>query len=147
MGAYLQRDETVIRQELDTCFQPVPAPAGTRETNRRHAVRRRTADARHRPRADEQAEISDARRTVARHRAAAGENHFRKNCRDQPGAGPDHFARGAKRESRAGNLPVSAMFWKPAKSSLRDNSAALRQNPKVRAPISAAESARSDLFA
>src|SRR5204862_2779704 len=76
-------------------FSPVE---GTPEAGCRNAFRRRTTNARHRTRAHEQTKVSDAGRTVARHRAAPGEIDFRENRRDQSPTGNHHSARRTKRQ-------------------------------------------------
>ncbi len=53
------------QEQLDKVLAPVPAPEGALRPARRHHVRRRAADARHRPCADEQAAAAAARRAVA----------------------------------------------------------------------------------
>ena len=59
MGAYLQRDKSVIRKELEFVFGMFPRLKGTRKPDCGDLERRRATDARHRPRADEPAEIFD----------------------------------------------------------------------------------------
>jgi branched-chain amino acid transport system ATP-binding protein len=61
MGAYLQRDRRADRKERDYVFSVFPRLSGAREAAGRHALRRRAADAGHRPRADEPAALPDAR--------------------------------------------------------------------------------------
>ena len=70
LGAYLQTDKQVIRRELEHVFSLFPRLTEREKQIAGTLERRRTADARHRPRADEQAKIAAARRAVARPRAA-----------------------------------------------------------------------------
>ena len=58
-------------------LRAVPAPEGAPRPARRHALRRRAADARRRPRADGQAAPADARRAEPRPRAARRARHLR----------------------------------------------------------------------
>src|SRR5207249_7635078 len=60
----------------------------------------------HRPRLDEQTAISHAGRAVPGYRAAAGEDDFRKDRRDQPPTRHHHSAGGTERESGPGGLPL-----------------------------------------
>ncbi len=121
MGAYLRNDKAGIAKDLEYVFGIFPRLQGARAANRRHALRRRAADARDRPRADEQAEVPHARRAFARHRAAAREDDFREDRRDQPRARPHHSARRTKRESRPAKSRTTATCSRPAASSSKAN--------------------------
>ena len=66
----------------------VPAPEGTLGAARRHAVGRRTADGRDRPRHDGPAQAADPRRALARAGAAAGRGDVRADPPPERG-GPD----------------------------------------------------------
>ena len=52
MGAYLRNDKAGIKADIDYVFGRFPILAQRRAPGRRHAVRRRTADARHLARPD-----------------------------------------------------------------------------------------------
>ena len=64
------RRSQLAGQTLAEVYAAVPALCGAPRPARGHALRRRAADAGHGPRADGQAEAPDARRAVARPRAA-----------------------------------------------------------------------------
>ena len=66
----------------------VPAPARADGPGRRHALRRRAADAGDRPRPDGPAQAAHARRAVAGPGAADREGDLRHDQRDQPDAAP-----------------------------------------------------------
>ena len=68
MGGFIPAARPKFRERLDFVYQLFPA-CGTPPPARRHPVRRRTADVRHRPRADVGAATAVARRTVRRPRA------------------------------------------------------------------------------
>nr|GFD60737.1 hypothetical protein [Tanacetum cinerariifolium] len=57
---------------------PVPTPEGTLQPTRRHHVRRRTANARNRPRADEQTQVVIAGRALT----GTGTDHNSADFRD-----------------------------------------------------------------
>ena len=54
MGAYILNDQAEIEKNIDIRLQPVPAPQGAGHAEGRHPVRRRAADAGHRPGPDGQ---------------------------------------------------------------------------------------------
>src|SRR6201999_314008 len=81
----------------------VPAPGRTPGAEGRDDVRRRAADARHRPGDDGPAEDPPARRVVDGHIARAHRAHLRDDRGDQP-AGHDDPAGRAERELRAGGF-------------------------------------------
>ena len=60
MGAYTRRDKAAIAADLERVFELFPRLAERRKQVGRHAVRRRAADARGRPGADEPAEAAAA---------------------------------------------------------------------------------------
>ena len=76
IGAYLRKDETSIREDIDRVYELFPR-LRERPAARRHALRRRTADARRRARHDDPPEAADDGRTVARPRAADRQGHIR----------------------------------------------------------------------
>ena len=98
---------------LAEVYQRFPRLAGAPRPARRHAVRRRAADAGDGPRADGQADAADARRAIARTRAAD-------RARDLPASSPT-CARPACRScwssrTRAPRCrsPTTATCWRPA---------------------------------
>ena len=60
MGAYTRKDQAEIDAQHGASVQELPAPQGTHEPARRHPLRRRTADAGDRPRADGAAQSAAA---------------------------------------------------------------------------------------
>ena len=84
----LQMGATVAAPRISTGpgarLRAVPAAQAAHAPARRHAVGRRAADARHRPRADEPAAPAAARRTVARPRAADRAPDLRRHLATQP---------------------------------------------------------------
>ena len=90
------RSRAEIKEAQDRVFDLFPVLAERRQLHRRLPVRRRAADARHRPRADGRAAGAAARRAVARPRAAAGRAGARHDRRAQP-PGRERAAGGAER--------------------------------------------------
>ena len=79
----------------------LPAPARAARPARRHAQRRRAADARARPRADAATAPAAARRAVARARAAGGRGDLPDRRRAERARGPGRARRRAERGARA----------------------------------------------
>ena len=129
LGAYLRRDANVSERPGPRA-RPVPAPAGAREAEGGHDVRRRAADARDGPRADGRPGAAAARRAVDGARADPRGPHLR-----------DGRARSTSRARRScswsrtpttrSRSPPAATCWRPGKVVLADKSAALRENPEV----------------
>ncbi len=70
MGAFTRKDNAAIARRRRARLRDVPAPArSAMQQTGGHAVRRRAADARHRPRADGPAPAAAPRRALARSRA------------------------------------------------------------------------------
>ena len=85
LGAYRRKDRAAIRDgPRRACFALFPRLLGAPQAERRHALGRRAADARDRPRADVAAAAAAARRAVARPRAAARARDLPHHPRDQP---------------------------------------------------------------
>ena len=61
MGAFSRTDTASLPNDFERVYDALPATQGTRQPEGRHAVRRRAADARHRPRADGRPEDPPAR--------------------------------------------------------------------------------------
>ena len=116
---FAEGQSTSSARELEYVFGMFPRLKEREKQIAGTLERRRAADARHRPRADEQAEIPDARRTVARHRAAAGENHFRKNRGDQPRSRASRFCWWNKTRISRWKFPITVTCWRRAGSFCR----------------------------
>ena len=115
MGAYTLSNKARIEEHREARLHAVPAAQGTAQPARRHPLRRRAADAGHRPGADVRPQGAAARRTVARPRPAPGARHLRHRTRDQPLRHHDPPGR-AKRPRRARSWRTRATCWKPAAS-------------------------------
>ena len=100
LGAVAQADKAAAAADLEMVFTLFPLLQGAPRPGRRDAVRRRAADARDRPGADEPAAAPAARRAVARSRAADGRTDLRDHRRAQA-PGPDDPPRRAERPPRA----------------------------------------------
>ena len=103
MGAF-SRPKANIQPDIERVFDAVPAPPGAHRPARRHAVRRRAADARDRARAHGRAAPAPARRAVARPRADPRRAGLRDDQGDQR---PGHHgpARRAERAPGAVDRP------------------------------------------
>ena len=102
MGAYTRRDRAGDRRGPRPGARAVPAAAGAAQAGRRHAVRRRAADARGRPGADEPAEAAAARRAVDGPGADADPADLRHHHGDQPAG---HHGAAGRAERPAGAVP------------------------------------------
>ena len=125
-------------------LQDVSAHEGTHPSARRHAVRRRAADARDRARVDVASAPVAARRAVARPRATRRQADFQ----DYRGPERTHRAHRAagrtERLSRACGSPTAAMSWSTARSPCREPAANCSNGPKSAPPISKAAAGRRD---
>ena len=99
MGASVN-DFAHFEEDLERVCRRVPAPEGAPPPARRHALGRRAADARHRPRPDEPAAPAPPRRAVAGLRAARREADLRRHPRAQRARRHDRVPRRAERLSR-----------------------------------------------
>ena len=79
MGAYLQRNKEHIRQDREFVFGMFPRLAERGRQIARHAFRRRTTNAGHRPGLDEPSAVPDAGRALAGHRADFSKDDFRED--------------------------------------------------------------------
>ena len=84
-------------EDLERVFTLFPRLKERQRPARRHAVGRRAADARHRPRADEPAAAAAARRAVARPRAADRQADLRGDPRAEQARGADRLPGRAER--------------------------------------------------
>ena len=101
LGALPARGGPEIADDLERVFDAVPAPAGAREAEGGHDVRRRAADAGHRPRADGPAAAAAARRAVDGHRADPRRSASTRRSREINRDGRDDPAGRAERQLRA----------------------------------------------
>jgi energy-coupling factor transporter ATP-binding protein EcfA2 len=100
IGAYIRKDKAAIASDMERDVRHLPAPARAQGPAGRHHVGRRTADARHGPRADGAPQGAAAGRT--HHGPVA--DHVRQDLRggaDRGRAGRDDPAGGAERQPRA----------------------------------------------
>ena len=104
MGAYSRDDTPAIRHDLERSLPPLPAPGRTPHAAGRHPLRRRAADARHRPRPDEPAAPADAGRAQHGPGAADGAKDLRNHPRHLRRR-RDHPAGGAECQAGAGSQP------------------------------------------
>ena len=88
MGAYTRRDTRRHRRRPGPGARPLPAAGGAAQAGRRHAVRRRAADAGHRSGADEPAQAAAARRAVDGSGADAHPADLRHHHGDQRSRAP-----------------------------------------------------------
>ena len=87
IGAYTGRDAAGVDADRERVFALFPAPRGAPAAGGRHALRRRAADARHRPGADEPAAAAAARRAEHGPGAAHGAEDLRDRARRSPAKG------------------------------------------------------------
>ena len=113
MGAF--RFKRPDQQVLARVLRAVPAAAGAAHAVRRHAVRRRAADAGDRPGADGQAAAAAARRAVDGPGAADRAADLRHRPRDQHHR-RDRADRRAERRPGARRWPTAATCSRPARS-------------------------------
>ena len=97
MGAFTRSDEAGIKEDIRQGLSLFPDLEGSAQTARRHAIGRRTADARHCPSPDGPAEIAAARRTVAR----LGPDDRRQDLRGHPRLEPPGNVGLARRTKRS----------------------------------------------
>ena len=116
LGANPKRARERRSRAARTGARAVSAPARTRRPDRAHHERRRTADARDRPRADVQSGYPAARRAVARALARHGAGIVRNACCGcaRPASG---FCSSSRTRRRACGSPIAAMCSKTASSS------------------------------
>ncbi len=118
------------RKDPAVDLRALPHPEGAQRSAGRHAVRRRAADARHRPGPHGQAEDPAPRRALARSGAASGEGHLPDTRADQQGGVTIVLVEQNARRPPS-NSPTAAMSWKSGASSSEDSAAALLANPEV----------------
>ena len=119
-------------------LHPVPAAEGAPQPARRHAVRRRAADAGDRPRAARPAQDAAARRAVAGHRADPGAADLQGDRRDQPHRGPDHPPGRAERLPGAQDRPPRLRAGHRPHADVRDRRASSWPTRRSVRPISRA---------
>ena len=115
MGALLPRARGSRAKNLDRVFALVSGPERTRGAGGRHAVRRRTADARHRPLPDGRTRSGDVRRAVARPRAGRRADRAADDPRSQS-RGADLRAGRAECRGLAQARGRRPMCWRTAAS-------------------------------
>ena len=129
-------DAAQTEQKIEQFFAMFPRLKERQDQHCRHTLRRRAADAGHRPRADERTQASAARRTVARSRAADHPGHLQHDprpARDRP----HHPARRADGQSGPRASPTAPTCWRPAASPFRAKAAIFSTIPRFAPPISA----------
>ena len=127
-GRLHPRRAAELADDLERVFDALPAAAGARPPERRHAVGRRAADARHRARADGRAASAAARRAVARALADPRPADLRDHPRDQR-AGHDDPARRAERAPGARRRRIAATCSRPGACPVRTRP---RRSPRTR---------------
>ena len=96
-------------------LRPLPAAQGARVADRRHAVRRRAADARHGPRADGRPHAADARRAVDGSRARCSSRRSSTSSRrSTPRASPSCWS--SRTPTWRSRSPTAATCSRPAAS-------------------------------
>ena len=114
----------------------LPAPARAARPARRHAVRRRAADAGHRPRADGRAAAADPRRALARPLAAAGRGDVRADRTPQR-ARASRSCWSSRTSCRRSRSRTRAYVLDNGRFVLQGSAAELAQRPRTSsAPIS-----------
>ena len=132
LGAYTRRDRAAIKEDEERVLGYFPRLAGAARPARRHAQRRRAADARARPRADAAAAPAAARRAVARARAARGRGDLPDRRRAERARGPRRARRRAERGARARRVARAPTCSRSGKVAVEGESAALRRDEAVR---------------
>ena len=117
LGGFPSRRERTGAQ-FRAHLRDLPAPSRAAGAARRHAVRRRAADARDRPRPDGRAEAADPRRALARPLAADGGGDVQPRSDDQQG-GAGGPARRAERRAIAWHRLAAPMCSSRAASRSR----------------------------
>ena len=102
-------------EDLDRVFELFPRLRGARDAEGGHDVRRRAADARHRPGADGRADAAAARRALDGHRADPRRAHLRDDRARSTSRARRSCWSSRTRTSRS-TSPSAATCWRPARS-------------------------------
>ena len=132
MGATVA-DGDHFAEDLEARLHALPAAGKAHRPARRHAVRRRAADAGDRPRADEPPSPAAARRAVARPGATDREADLPRHPRIEPAARSSPFSWSSRTPSTRSSSRTAAMSWSTARSPCRGSGQDLLERPEVRA--------------
>ena len=131
MGAYARKDRKTptTKEDLDRVFELFPRLRGAAQPGRRHDVRRRAADARHRPGADGRPEAAAARRAVDGPGAEADPADLRRSSPRSTSRAPRSCS-SSRTPPRRSSAPTAPTCSRPARSCATGTGAGARRRPR-----------------